>query len=847
MDSPAPSYDPTVLPGDFLRTPASGGAFGSAWRPVESHLLSAVAESADQTSSSARCVLTAAALVALADFSGCRELCVGTPALHPDGPTGGLRPLSTRLDDQDTLRTISARVSAGLGQEDPNGGSFTDDPSETPCPTVIAVDQNITDIIAPLPELVVAFELRSRTGRLTVHYAADLYESATATQLADHVLACLDALLTDVDRPVAAAMRPAPDEALTFLPAPQPAPDPDELSMPGDLVRTWAERTPDGIAILAADGATLTYARLDALAGGLAERLSTVANGSATVAVLTGDSRTAAIAMVACQYADRCFVVLDPEAAEARNAALVTTARAGVLLHDAAGGGPAARLAEATGSRTLLYEESGRTAATAQSPPPRRADREPAYIAFTSGTTGKPKGVVQPRRSLAQFIAWQQAQLGLGPGSRVAMWSAPVFDACYMEVFGALAYGATLCVPPQGERRDPEAVAAWLAAARVTFFQGVPSFVEYVVAALENRPRPMTALENVIVAGEVFPPSLGVRMRAVFPSARVHNMFGPTECVLATRHEIPPDHPGHRRVPVGRPISGRRILLMDTEGRPVPRGAVGEIGIVGRFLASGYIGDEVQTRSRFRPLPDRTDEVVYHTGDFGRIGPDGTLRYLGRRDAQIKVRGIRVNLDEIEAVLSRQPQVEQCKVVDVRVAAGHVQLVAFVQPKPELSRPGSGCALAEPALASVLRRSVTEALGARVAPTRYIVAGRLPRTATDKPDLDGMRKISEELRAARTAVSVPGSAVGPDFPESLRDRIRRVVLAVTGRPVRDDEDLLTTAADPLLLALRMKKALMAHCPGVFDRVDVRAHSSIEALEDIAARSTTVAPTPRRDS
>ncbi|MFB8170447.1 amino acid adenylation domain-containing protein [Kitasatospora purpeofusca] len=845
MGSTVVRHDPTSVPGDLLRSTSAVGSFGAVSRPLDRRLLGSVAGPDGGTPLPVRDVLAVAALVALADFSGGRELYVGT-AVGPDrgAAEGSPRGLTMALTERDSLRTLAARVPSAVLEEDEPGFLV-----------LVTVDRPADPTVpAPGLELVLAFETGDpadeRPGQLLVRYAEDLYEPDTARQLADHTVTVLEALRADPDRPVAEALRPALDEALGFLPGHPGDPLPDELFRPGDLVRDWVRRTPDATALLDLAGESLTYAQLGSVATNLAARLNAVDGSGAPVAVLAPDNRTAAVAMVACQFAGRCYVMIDPEVPESRNTALMTAARCGVLLYDPAVRETAVALGAAVGLDTVAYAEErdgkgvptgeGRQADDGEpndgAPAPRAAGPDTAYIAFTSGTTGLPKGVVQPERSFALFLAWQRAQLGLGPGSRVAMWSAPVFDACYMEVFGALAYGATLCVPPAGERRDPEAVAAWLSAAEVTFFQGIPSFIEYVVAALEARPRPMASVENVIVAGEVFPPALGRRMRAVLPSARVHNMFGPTECVLATRYEIPAGHADHRRVPVGLPISGRRLLLTDEQGLPVPRGAVGEIGIVSRFLSSGYIGDEARTSSRFRPLDDGSEQgtTVYRTGDFGRVGPDGLLRYLGRRDAQIKVRGIRVNLDEVEAVLAVQPGVARCKVVDVRVAAGHVQLVAFVQPEGDGSAAGAAAALADPESAARWRSCIGEALGPRVAPTRYVVVRAFPQTATGKPDLGRMRLINEELRAARPAPPPNAPAAVPAPGAALRERIRFAAEQAAGREVRDDEDLLATSPDPLLLALRLRKSLLTHCPGLFDGVDPRKHPSVLALETAAA-------------
>jgi amino acid adenylation domain-containing protein len=787
------SYDPTSVVGDLLRNGIA--RYGTVWVPSPCE----ASESLGIT----------AAVVAFAAFSGNPEVAV---ALR-DG-TGRTTELSVRWEEADTPDDLGRRVAQGR--------------SGSPAVTATAGDlrcQISLDIEAALGEPQ-ELGLAVGAGQIRVDYAAHLYEPETARQLAKYLATALEAMSDDADRPIADTLRPGWDEALAWLTPKEPDPEPEELIRPGDQVAHWIAATPSAIAVDPADGLPLTYAELGAAAVPLSTWLRGHSEGP--VAVLTEDPLTAVIAMVACQLADRCHLMLDPTVSVARNAALMRGGGGGAIVHDAATRDAVPALATAAGVPTLecrLEPVAGRSAEPVRRRP---ADDGAAYIAFTSGTTGLPKGVVQSRRGFAQFLAWQRQELGLGPGSRVAMWSAPVFDACYMEIFGALAYGATLCLPPVGQRRDPVVVAEWLAASRVTFLQGVPSFVEHLVASLETHPRRLPHLVDVIVAGEVLPPALCGRMRAVFGEARVRNMFGPTECVLATRHEIAEAHPAYRRVPIGRPITGRRIVLMDDQGRPVPRGAVGEIGIASRFLSAGYAGDEAQTAARYRPLPGAPGIRIYHTGDFGRIGPDGELRYLGRRDAQVKVRGIRINLDEIESVLSRHEDVGRCKVVDVRVPSGHVQLVAFVETVP--ARTDAAVALlADAQSAAPWRRGIADVLGARVVPARFLVVPRLPQTVTGKPDLSRMRQWDAQMRTTR-GKDTTGAPVPAAEPIDL---IRQAVHEVLGRPVADNDDLFTGAAQPALAAVRVKKALQRALPEAFSTVDVRAHRSVSALAEVA--------------
>ncbi|UJW33001.1 AMP-binding protein [Saccharothrix sp. AJ9571] len=348
-----------------------------------------------------------------------------------------------------------------------------------------------------------------------------------------------------------------------------------------------------------------------------------------------------------------------------------------------------------------------------------------AYVAYTSGSTGKPKGITQNHATLAQFTGWFATEFRIGPGTRVAQWAAPGYDASLCEMFAALTSGATLHPVPERIRANPEKLTTWLAAEEITHFQTVPSFAREVLGVLTRTGERLPALNHLLLAGEALPADLANGLRAALPSARLVNLYGPTESILATWYDVTVTL--HGVAPIGRPIPGRQVLVVDGEDRPCPAGVTGHLVLRSPYLTPGYLGDV--TTNAFEPLRPRPELGVvggacYRTGDLGRVRHDGVLEFRGRRDAQVKVLGMRMELGEVEAALAAHPSVADCAVIGVPGAHGLVsRLLAYL-------------VLAEPGEAPVpeLRRHLVRRFGKTLLPLTYQTVDALPRNVGGKID-----------------------------------------------------------------------------------------------------------------
>src|SRR5262249_11965149 len=225
-----------------------------------------------------------------------------------------------------------------------------------------------------------------------------------------------------------------------------------------------------------------------------------------------------------------------------------------------------------------------------------------AYLAYTSGSTGRPKGIAQSHAGLAQFACWFAAEFRLGPGSRMAQWAAPGYDASLVETFAALVSGATLCPVTDRVRANREKIAVWLAAERGTLSQTVPSSARELVKVVLGRGAAGTlrALDPMLLAGEALAGELADQLRATLPGVRLVNLYGPTESILATWHEITGPVPG--KAPIGRPIPGRQVLVLDDADRPCPDGVTGNLVIRSPYITPGYVGAASADTAPFRPV-----------------------------------------------------------------------------------------------------------------------------------------------------------------------------------------------------------------------------------------------------
>ncbi|MGW1776989.1 AMP-binding protein [Streptomyces sp. NPDC002104] len=353
-----------------------------------------------------------------------------------------------------------------------------------------------------------------------------------------------------------------------------------------------------------------------------------------------------------------------------------------------------------------------------------------AYVAYTSGTTGTPRAIPQTHRAFAQFIDWFTGEFGIGPGSRVAQWSAPGYDAALVEIFAALAVGATLCPVPDRIRAHPEKLAGWLDAQRITHFQTVPSFARELLPAIGSTPGRLGSLGHLLLAGEALSGKLAGELRAALPAARLVNLYGSTETTLATWTEVAA--PLRGAVPVGRSIPGRQVLVLDAEDRPCPTGVTGSIVVLGPQVTPGYIGERPGCEA-FRPLAEGAlDGIatngIHRTGDLGRRRWDGSLEFSGRDDSRVKISGTRLELIGVEAALAAHASVSSCAVIACTGPDGLVtRLEAYVVPH----RTPDGVPLATPA---EWRAALVRWFGKTLPALSFVTLDSLPRNNGGKVD-----------------------------------------------------------------------------------------------------------------
>ncbi|MFF0090011.1 amino acid adenylation domain-containing protein [Streptomyces canus] len=354
-----------------------------------------------------------------------------------------------------------------------------------------------------------------------------------------------------------------------------------------------------------------------------------------------------------------------------------------------------------------------------------------AYIYFTSGSTGEPKGAMCEHAGFVNHVLAKVEDLGIGEDDVVAQTAPQCFDISLWQLLAGPVVGGRTLVVDQETVLDVPRFVDTVVRERVNVLQVVPSYLEAVLAELGQRPRELADLRCVSVTGEAVKRELVQRWFATAPGIRLANAYGLTETCDDTNHEIMDRVPDGDRIPLGRPVRNVRVYVVDEDLVPVPLGAPGEIVFSGVCVGRGYVNDPERTAAAFMEDPYRPGERLYRSGDVGRWRSDGRLEFLGRRDTQIKIRGFRVEIGEIENALLRVAGVRDGAVVVVR----GTQLAAF-------------CAGPEPVGADAVRERLAASLPAYMVPAVVHWREHLPLTANGKTDRRTLTALAEDLDAA---------------------------------------------------------------------------------------------------
>ena len=585
------------------------------------------------------------------------------------------------------------------------------------------------------------------------------------------------------------------------------------------LFEAQARRSPDAAAVGIA-GRTLSYAALNARANLLAGQL--VAHGvgpDQVVGVCIERSPELILALLAILKAGGAFLPIDSDLPRDRARYMLGDTGCTLVLTHAPLLARVDDFVDALEVSRLIVQLDA-AAALPDDVPDLATRCQPddlAYVMYTSGTTGRPKGVLAPHRALCNHALWFTARLGMTPSDRVLQQASMSFDAAMPEVFAPLVSGATVVLAAPGEQRDLLALPALLRRDRITVAQLVPSALRVVAATTEFAE--VTSLRYLVSGGEALDSALAAEVCRRLPAVRLGNFYGPTEATVdATSFEVTGVIDEQRTLPIGMPIANSRCRILDPVGALVPIGFPGELHVGGLCLARGYQRLPERTAVRFVDDPFLPGERLYRTGDLARYQADGNIEYLGRIDTQVKLRGYRIEAAEIEAPLLAHPQVAQAAVVLREDTPGDPQLVAYVVAAPEAQL-----------TATDLRTLLRSRLPAYMVPAAFCFLDALPWMTSGKLD-------RRALPAPPLLVTGPEDSVLLDDPtERKLQQIWERVLGTA--PIAADDDFFALGGHSLK-AIR----LLAEIEQEFGRT-LRAATLFDAptIRTLAARVRDVTP------
>ncbi|MFJ5552102.1 amino acid adenylation domain-containing protein [Streptomyces sp. NPDC093225] len=656
----------------------------------------------------------------------------------------------------------------------------------------------------------------------SLEFATALYDAATVERLAERFQRLLAAVAADPEVRLGEVELLPADERERLTSRWATAPVGPVTAAAHEVFAAQAARTPDAVAVQER-ARSVGYAELDARANRLAHRLRALGVGPETrVGVLLDRGAELTATLLAVWKAGGAYVPMDPSWPAERVASMAGDAGARVVVTatDHAG-----RFAGYTGALALVDADAGEAALAAlpATAPEVPADLERlAYLIYTSGSTGRPKGVAVSHRGLANHLRWAVDELVSRGTGGSAVFSSTAFDLAVPNVWAPLLAGQRVVMLPQ-DTDLTELGARLLESGPYSFLKLTPGHLDILTGQLT--PEQAVGLAGVVVvAGEALPGPLAREWADRLGAGRLVNEYGPTEASVGTCTSPVPAGALPPVVPIGRPLPGMAMYVLDEAMRPVPTGSVGELYVGGTGVARGYADLPVPTAEKFVPDPfGEPGARLYRTGDLARWLADGQVEFLGRTDHQVKIRGYRVEPGEAQAVLADHPGVREAVVVARTDAGGAVRLAGYFVPAVN---PVEGGELAE---------YCAELLPDYLVPSSFTALEAIPLNANGKLD-----------RAALPDPT-PAAAGGGDEPDGpLQERISEIWAELLGTRIGVHDNFFRSGGNSIL-AIRLIAAIQTEfevalpvrdifehptVAGLANAVESRIRAEIEQLSDV---------------